>query len=184
MTYDKEAFLEFLRYLDNKVDRHLEVVAVGGSALSMLDLKAETKDIDIMLLNCSDDVILEIADKIMEKYPEKEVDIWANYKMAVHKDGRIFYQEFPRDCCNTLPTEPVAFKNIELKLLNPLDILVSKIGRNSADDLSDMVSIVRRYAFKKEEVENRFNLYMQSYGGSKSAVQSNFKYVIETLFGS
>ena len=39
--------LEWLRKIDNKLNRKIIIIAVGGTALTLMNLKESTKDIDL-----------------------------------------------------------------------------------------------------------------------------------------
>ena len=51
MPLDKSVLLEFLRVLDAEVSREITVVAVGGTAMTLLDLKPST--IEMLCANTS-----------------------------------------------------------------------------------------------------------------------------------
>jgi pantothenate kinase len=53
MSLDKNVLLNFLKALDDEIDRKITLVAVGGTAMTLLDLKPSTVDIDFTISNNS-----------------------------------------------------------------------------------------------------------------------------------
>jgi hypothetical protein len=46
MQFDKSRLLDFLETLDNEMTERITIVAVGGTAMTILNLKTSTIDID------------------------------------------------------------------------------------------------------------------------------------------
>lgn len=49
LKYTRDGFLSFLEKLDKKLDRHIYIIALGGTALSLINLKEKTKDMDFFM---------------------------------------------------------------------------------------------------------------------------------------
>jgi hypothetical protein len=51
MPLDKSVLLDFLKILDDELNEKITLVAVGGTAMTLLDLKPSTVDIDFTIPN-------------------------------------------------------------------------------------------------------------------------------------
>jgi pantothenate kinase len=49
MPLDKSVLLNFLKLLDDEINKKITLVAVGGTAMTLLDLKPSTVDIDFTI---------------------------------------------------------------------------------------------------------------------------------------
>ncbi len=49
MSLDKSILLDFLTVLDDEVSKRITRVAVGGTAMTLLDLKSSTIDVDFTI---------------------------------------------------------------------------------------------------------------------------------------
>ncbi len=45
----KEDLIAFIQKLDSFIDRPVTIVALGGTALTLLDLKSSTRDLDFII---------------------------------------------------------------------------------------------------------------------------------------
>jgi hypothetical protein len=65
-------------------------------------------------------------------------------------------------------------KNIELRTLSPLDIVVTKIGRLDQRDKEDIAACIRKFGLTKEQVAERAK--QVSYVGREENYEINLKY--------
>ena len=86
MPCDRNALFDFLSVLNEDLTRKITLVAVGGTAMTLLDLKPSTIDIDFTIPGC-DRIEFEQALKINP--PGYKIDRWT--------DGYIFCQNLPKD---------------------------------------------------------------------------------------
>ena len=176
--YNKEDTLRFFRDLDDLLDRQIEIVAIGGTALTLLNLKKETKDFDFFIGGVNYEEFANILEKLSSKYNLDDIDFWEDNKMILHKNGRIIERSMPPDYKRELS---LSFKNIIFKSLNPLDIIVTKLDRCSQQDVVDIKSIVSEYHITAQEIETRLYQHLKLYEGSKEAYVSNFKHALDIL---
>ena len=73
---DRNELVKWLRSIDNKLHRKITLVAVGGTAMTLLGLKSSTRDIDFCIK--SEDK------KDFEKVLDKK------FKVDIFTDGYIF----------------------------------------------------------------------------------------------
>lgn len=80
----KSALLDFLAVLDKEVSKEITLVAVGGTAMTLLDLKASTIDVDFTIP--SKDKLA--FDKALANLPH-------GFKMTYGKTGQFFLSFCP-----------------------------------------------------------------------------------------
>ncbi len=100
--------------LDALLERPIEIIVVGGSALSLLKLKDRTKDIDLFIRGISYEEFSPILENLKIHYRFGKVDYWENGKMILHKNGRIFEKRMPEDYAKISKeiTPPKPFKKL------------------------------------------------------------------------
>src|SRR3990170_4707365 len=111
MPLDKAQLLDFLRIVEKELSRKITLVAVGGTAMTLLDLKPSTIDIDFTGPH------EDIADfnTVQKSIPHGfEVQTWTN--------GMVFSQQLPDDYLkNGIPIK-TKLKKTDLRALHPVDI--------------------------------------------------------------
>jgi hypothetical protein len=143
MSLNKSVLLDFLEVLDNEISRKITLVAVGGTAMTLLDLKPSTVDVDFTIP--SDDK--PEFDKALANVPHGfKVDAWP--------DGMVFSQSLPNDYLEK-SIEIANFRHIRLKALHPIDIVVTKIGRLDSRDAQDIEACIKRFNISKKQIEER-----------------------------
>ena len=71
-------------------------------------------------------------------------------------------------------------KNIELKALHPVDIVVTKIGRLDERDKQDIEACIKRYKLTKSQVTRRAKQI--EYVGKEENYRTNLQYVLSKFF--
>jgi len=168
MPFDKSSLLDFLGILDIELTRGITIVVVGGTAMTLLDVKSSTIDIDFTIP--SED-IKDFRDAL-EKIPHGfKIDYWA--------DGMVFSQTLPDDYLEK-SIMIKKFKNIILKALDPVDIVATKIGRLDERDLQDIKACIEKFKLKKKQIERRSKNVQ--YVGRQENYKANLDYVIKKFF--
>jgi hypothetical protein len=140
---DKSRLLDFLELIDREMPRQITLVAVGGTAMTLLNAKPSTLDIDFT--GPREDIAL--FDRVHKTIPHGlKIHTWA--------DGWVFSQCLPPDYL-TKSKKMKEFRNIELRALDPLDIVVTKIGRLDERDIQDIQECIRIFRLMKSEVKKR-----------------------------
>ena len=143
MSLDKSALFNLLKNFDEETTRKIVLVAVGGTAMTLLDLKASSIDIDFTV-PCSD---MPEFDRIRNSVPH-------GYKIDVWPDGAVFCTTLPDDYLDR-SSNIISFEKILLKALHPVDIVVTKIGRLDNRDIEDIGDCIKKCSIKKEDLEKR-----------------------------
>ena len=168
MPLDKSALFGFLEEVDKELDKPVTLVAVGGTALTLLDAKPSTRDVDFTLPS----VDYVEFNKVLKRIPHGfEVQCW--------KDCQVFSQFLPDDCIKkSVPIRKT--KNIDLRALRPVDIVVTKIGRLEPKDKQDIESCIRRFHLTKREIARRAKDV--EYVGREENYRINLTYVLDNFF--
>ncbi|MCG2717920.1 MAG: DUF6036 family nucleotidyltransferase [Nanoarchaeota archaeon] len=161
--------LDFLRKIDEKLKWKVTLVSVGGTAMTLAGLKDSTIDIDLCIETKQDyDMFKKEKDKF--KKIIKKVDLFLG--------GYIFCVQLPEDYLKKSKLVKTNFKNIELRFLNPVDIVVTKTFRLNERDMEDIQSVLKTKKVSKEKFKSRFNEVKDSYAGSEDDANHNFRVVL------
>jgi len=175
---DKTGLLDRLSIWNGFLKRKVHFVACGGTALTLLDVKPSTKDIDLLV------PVVEEHSYLIKTLKD------LGYKSAsgagwARDDGFIFdlfpgkrihtteLLESPLDSGNNIPVKE--FTRIYLGVLNYYDIIISKLFRGTGIDMDDCLTLIRA---KNKEIDmikltERFN-ETASYDVSEDRVRKNF----------
>ena len=74
---------------------------------------------------------------------------------------------------------PIGTKHIEVYVLSPVDLIVSKIARYKAPDPEDIETLIERLNIPAEEIEARALHAMSGYVGNLDYLRMNLRDVIE-----
>ena len=175
---DKTGLLDRLSIWNGFLKRKVHLVACGGTALTLLDVKPSTKDIDLLVPVIGEYQYLIRTLKDLG-YKSASGAGWAR------DDGFIFdlfpgkrvhtteLLESPLDKGNNIPVKELT--HIYLGVLNFYDIIISKLFRGTGIDMEDCLMLMR---VKGKEVNmvklaERFN-ETALYDVSEDRVRKNF----------
>ncbi len=161
----RNELVKWLRSIDRKLHKKLTLIAVGGTAMTLLDLKSSTRDVDFCLRS---------EDKM-----EFEKVLDRKFKVDIFTDGYIFSEQLPNDYSEK-SKEIVRMKNITLKSLSPVDVIITKAARFNARDEED-IEALSRYV-DKDELIRRFNEVLKSYSGKEEDYQYHMEIILKRFF--
>ncbi len=169
MPLDNSRLLDFLNLIGEEMPRRITLVAAGGTAMTLLDIKPSTTDIDFT--GPADDV--ELFDRTQKSVRHGfKVDLWPG--------GQVFSQLLPGDYLErSLPVGRVT--NISLRALHPVDIVVTKIGRLNSRDLEDIGDCIGKHSLRKHEIQQRAT--QVEYVGNQENYDYHLQLVIRRFFG-
>jgi hypothetical protein len=168
MPLDKSVLSDFLKILDDEISKKITLVAVGGTAMTLLDLKPSTIDIDFTIPSNDKTAF----DKALANLPHGfKIDVWS--------DGSVFCQILPDDYLEK-SIEITTLRHIFLKALHPIDIVITKIGRLDGRDVQDIEACIKGFNISRNQIEERAATI--HYVGNEEIYQSNLKYVLEKFF--
>ena len=162
---EKNDLVKWLQKVDKNLKKHILVVAVGGTAMTLLGLKSSTVDVDFCV-NSKDKEELEAA-------------ISGTFKVDIFVDGYIFSEQLPDDYMSKAK-EIIEMKNITLKALSPTDIIITKAARLNARDEEDIEALAKHV--DKEILVKRFKIVVKTYAGSEKQYNENFNHILKMFF--
>jgi hypothetical protein len=151
MQCDKSALLEFLEVFNGDLTKKVTLVAAGGTAMTLLDLKPSTIDIDFTIPSSD---LPEFERALKSNPPGFKIDRWA--------DGYVFCQFLPSDYLDK-SIKIKEYSHILLKALHPVDIVVTKIGRLNQKDIQDIETCIREFKIPKDDITARAALVSPTY---------------------
>ena len=170
MPCDKSLLLEFLEVLNDDLTKKVTLVAAGGTAMTLLDLKPSTIDIDFTIPSSD---LPEFEQALRNNPPGFKVDRWA--------DGYVFCQSLPSDYLEK-SIKIREYTHILLKALNPVDIIVTKIGRLNHRDIQDIEKCIRKFKITKDEITARAALVSPTYVPREEDYLYHLNWVIKKFY--
>jgi len=169
MRFNKNKLIEFLEILEEELDGKITLVAAGGTAMTLLNLKTSTIDVDFSIPH--EDI--QEFESALKKVPHGfKIDYWA--------DGMVFSQTLPDDYLEKSIPMKTTLARIELRALHPIDIVATKIGRLNERDLQDIQSCIEKYRLTKKQVRERAKAV--DYVGHEEVYQINLAHVLKNFF--
>ncbi|PIN69078.1 hypothetical protein COV93_06865 [Candidatus Woesearchaeota archaeon CG11_big_fil_rev_8_21_14_0_20_43_8] len=165
----KETLLDWLRKIDQKLKQHITLVAVGGTAMTLRNMKESTRDVDFCLSSDQADSFQELT-----KDSPFHVDIFV--------DGFIFSEQLPTDFVEKAIVMDVNLENIELRALSPIDIILTKAARYNERDEEDIATISKRCKLDKEDILSRFEEIKDTYSGREEDYEYHINLIVKRYF--
>jgi hypothetical protein len=149
--------------------RKILLIAAGGTAMTLLNLKPSTIDIDFT--GPKDDI--NLFKEITSKVPH-------GLKLDTYYDGQIYSQTLPDDYMDRSISfqGPNELSQIDLRSLHPLDIVVTKAGRLNERDKEDIIQCIDVWKLKKDEIEKRGEFASRRYPGNEQVYRLNLNWII------
>jgi hypothetical protein len=170
MSCDKSVLLDFLEVLNEDLTRKITLVAAGGTAMTLLDLKPSTIDIDFTIPSSD---LPEFERALKNNPPGFKVDRWT--------DGTVFSQSLPDDYLDK-SIKIKEYSHIMLKALHPIDIVVTKIGRLNPRDIQDIETCINAFKISKDQIKARAALVSPTYVPKEEDYLYNLNWVITKFF--
>lgn len=168
---DYNSVLDFLRKIDKRLERRTVLIAIGGTAMVFMRLKESTKDIDFCIMG-----------KDYSSFEKAIKGIKSIFRIDLFKDGYIFCQQLPEDYINLSKTFESGFNNIDLRLLHPLDIIITKVSRLNERDKEDIALLIKKKKIKKENLVKRFKEVKKSCPASDRDLEYNFNWILKFFY--
>jgi hypothetical protein len=168
MPLDKSRLTAFLDEVSRELSSQITLVAAGGTAMTLLDLKPSTIDVDFTGPDDSIHIFRTAAEKLQH-----------GFRIDYFEDGMVFSQALPGDYLRkSILIERIGF--LELRALHPLDIVVTKIGRLDERDWQDIEQCIRKFGLTQSQIETRSA--QVGYACNDEVYECNVKYVIGKFF--
>lgn len=167
MTHNKEEIdvkklIELLQSISKYADTKIKIYALGGTALTLLNIKKSTLDIDI---NIETNKEYEYISKLFEQIGFEKVGgiRWITqegFAFDVFRGSNILGTDLLPDCLN-LSKFINSFGYIELYTLSLQDIIISKLSRGDSRDFEDIEAIFRKEKINLQELVDRYKKTME-----------------------
>jgi hypothetical protein len=144
---NKQRLLDIMTLWNRFLKRKVRLIACGGTALTLQDIKPSTKDVDFMVPNAAEyTYLINILKKL--DYEPVTASGW-------QRKGEIFlFDLFPGKCIHTTellnsPLEPgnhrllIEYNRLYIGILNDYDLIASKLMRGAGVDYEDCLMLVK-----------------------------------------
>ncbi len=182
---DKERLLSRLADWDSFIRKQVRLIACGGTALTLLNIKPSTKDIDFIVPDIGE---YEYLVRTLNQLGYKSVS-----GSGLRRGDDFVFDLFrgPRVHTTDLLESPLEPKNhilikefsyIYLGVLNYYDLLISKLFRGATADMDDCLALI---SHKGKEIdlelfEKRFR-ETASYDISEERIMKNLEYFLRLI---
>ena len=124
-------WLEFLSEVDKSLSKPVEVICIGGFVLTLVyGAPRTTGDIDYLTIAPTD------ASTELEGLAGQGSKLAKKYKVYFHRAGGV--TDLPDNYDERLVDLKLGLQNLSLKVLEPYDLVLSKLTRNSPKDREDV----------------------------------------------
>ena len=169
MSLDNTRLLDFLEEIDRELSCKIVIVAVGGTAMTLVNAKPSTIDIDFT-----------IPGKDYDEFERAKKIVQPGFRVDVFRDGAVFVTVLPDNYLEK--SRPIAtnLKNIDLRALDPVDVIITKIARLDGRDAQDIESCITNFQITQKQIEQRAK--DMNYAGNNEVFVSNLKTVLRRFF--
>jgi hypothetical protein len=146
----------FLRDVDRALGEPVEVHCLGGFVLAVLwELPRPTADIDFVEIKPSD------AGQYLLRIAGEGSEIARKHHLCFQ---RVTIAECPEAYASRLAElTPRSLKHLRLRAFEVHDLVLAKLGRNSARDRADVAFLVQRGLIRQRLLEKRFEIELRPY---------------------
>ncbi|TBR09343.1 MAG: hypothetical protein EPO62_05195 [Candidatus Nitrosotenuis sp.] len=169
MSLDNTKLLDFLGEVDKELSRKIVVVAVGGTAMTLVKAKPSTIDVDFT-------IPVEFYDEF--ERAKKMVD--PGFRVDLFHGGMVFITALPDDYLKKSRPIRTRLKNIQLRALDPVDIIITKIARLDERDEQDIESCIEKFKIKKSQIVKRAKDI--GYSGNDEVFKGNLQIMLTKFF--
>ena len=181
---DKQGLWDILEMWDPFLPRKVRVVACGGTALTLQDLKDSTKDVDFLVPDNDEyKALLSTIQKL--NYRQVTGNGWAKDDGFIFDlfCGKVVFQtellDSPLDEGMHIPIK--SFKKLSVSALNDYDLVISKMFRGDDVDVDDSKRLIRRRKeFDLEKLKERYK-ETALYDLQTAKMMKNLEYLLDAL---
>lgn len=143
---------EFLTDVDQSLSEAVELHCVGGFVLAAVHgIARTTNDLDYISANPNQ------AHEELNRIAGQGSDFANKHKVYLQMVG---VADYPENYERRLTTLPLGLKKLTLRVLEPYDLLLSKLTRNNPKDMQDVQALVKKLDLKFDVLIERFRIEM------------------------
>lgn len=169
MLLDNTKLLDFLGEVDKELSRKIVVVAVGGTAMTLLKSKPSTIDVDFT-----------IPVEFYNEFEKAKKIVNPGFRVDLFHGGMVFITALPDDYLKKSRSIRTKLKNIQLRALDPVDIVITKIARLDERDEQDIESCIKKFKIKKSQITKRAKEI--GYSGNDEVFKDNLEIMLKKFF--
>jgi len=145
---------EFLSEVDQSLSRAVELHCSGGFVLTAVHgLPRSTADLDYIT------VVPRDAYEELERIAGRESKLARKYKLYLQQAGGV--TDFPENYEDRLVELNLGLRNLSLEILEPYDLALSKLTRNSPKDREDVKHLAKNLGLSFGILYERFSTEMK-----------------------
>lgn len=171
----REPWRSFLSVIDSRLEKECVLYCVGGFVLVVLyDLERPTGDLDVI------EFVPPNLEKPLLELAGEFSDLSKQYGLYLQSTKVAQYPEnYEARLQEMLPG---VFRKLRLFALDPYDIVLSKLDRNSPRDREDVKYLAKRITLDLDELRNRFEKeFKPGFVGNSERINSTFELWIEMI---
>ena len=160
---NQEQLFALLTSISKFIDIKIRIYALGGTALTILNIKKSTLDIDINIQSEKEyNYLINIFESIgFEKLGGLKWSSQEGLVFDVFHSGYIFGTDLLQDYTEK-STHIKSFNKIDLLTLSLEDIIITKLARGDLRDFEDIKSIFKKENILIEELVQRYKKTMET----------------------
>jgi len=144
------------------------MVIAGGMAIHLYTAARVTTDVDAEFSKR----ILLPSDLIVETKNGNMLYLDPSYNSSF----ALMHEDYLQDSVSV----PIGTELVHVFVLNPLDLIISKIARYSGPDAQDIADIISRFQIPAEEIKQRAEEALAGYVGNADYLRMNLRDVLAT----
>jgi len=182
---DKQGLLDKISVWDSFLKRKVHLIACGGTALTLLGVKASTKDIDLIVPDLTE---YKYLINNLKRLGYKSVSGWGwtrgdGFIFDLFRGKKVHTTELldsPLDKGNHILIKE--FSHIYLGVLNYYDLIIVKLFRATTVDIEDCLSLMKdkRQEIDLDLIEKRFR-ETASFDVSEDKVNDNWEHFLKMI---
>jgi Nucleotidyltransferase of unknown function (DUF6036) len=143
----------FLSGVDRNLSGVVELHCAGGFVLTAVHgIPTTTADLDYIF------AIPRQATEELDRIAGRDSDLAKKHSVFLQAVGGV--GDYPENYEGRLITLPLGLKRLTLRILEPYDLLLSKLTRNSPKDMEDVRALVRKLKLEFDVLMERFRTEM------------------------
>ncbi|MFH1729730.1 MAG: DUF6036 family nucleotidyltransferase [Pseudomonadota bacterium] len=184
MNIYKSDLISLLKEVSKYFKQKVTMVAVGGTALTLLDLKDSTIDIDFDIpFNKDYEIITNTFNDL--GFSKTSSFSWDTspvyqYRFYLFKAGYIFSTQLTQDS-NKNSIQILKTRKLALLCLNPLDLIITKLFRSAKRDIDDSIICFEHFHINALELINQYMETFKISMHSLDLAKSNIEYFLRLI---
>lgn len=148
--YSRKTIEDLVKNIDKRINKKVEIIAIGGTALTLLNTKIYTGDVDLCYGNLypPDEIAQIITDAIKEEGVDK-IDLFKELEMSL--------LNIPDFAKRAIPIPELSSEHLSFKIMHPEDIILHKLYRQEPRDIVDVIRLLDSDKVNLRSLQKRFH---------------------------